>query len=260
MYEDIKIIPCKKYSKIVIDSQFGREETFIGAIENVPDEIRSEMESYDRFYDLHIDSLKFTTYDFDWLRHFYTFPKPETVISGPGDYVLFHLASNLSDVHQLEKWYSKRLVEQCSKFIKCKLIVTDKTKDFLIDILSLPNIETIEGNLEEISKEIGAARAFVGIDSGLKYIAYAFSVPVICFSKHSTQPYRVLPSHKIRWMPFETDCFPLNFDTSCISKTLEAILENKAASIIPYSAAGFDNIAIFRKYQLNETESILNGN
>jgi ADP-heptose:LPS heptosyltransferase len=123
VYKELKIIPCKKYKELWIHSQFG-EELNRGILENVPDEIREEMETkYDKFYDLHIDSLKWTEYDFDWLRYFYFFPKPELVCKNllKDDYIILHLVSSGSTSDRLENWYIDELIGTLRKSLDSKL-------------------------------------------------------------------------------------------------------------------------------------------
>jgi len=234
LYEDVKVITEKRDKKFKITSQFG-EEVYIGALENVPERWTEEMLDYDKFYDLHIDSLKFTDYDFDWLRYFYFFPKPELQPpTSDDDYVILHLQSATSQAHRLEDWYCTRLVEEISKFSKCILILTPDQQDFFSWAEGMNNVEMLTGDIKTIFAKIGGAKALVSTDSGFRYAAYAYGVPVVTFSSDCRQPHQIPPSHQIRWLMFPNHCYPLNYQCDHISKSVKNILENKCASFFPH--------------------------
>jgi hypothetical protein len=103
-YKEILVIPNKKYKKCVINSQFG-EETYNGCIENIPDEWYNKLTSHTKWYNLHIDSLSFLDYDFDWLRYFRFFPKPEyQPEKNKEDYIICHLVSEGNVAQRLEQF------------------------------------------------------------------------------------------------------------------------------------------------------------
>ena len=261
-YKEIKIIPNKKYKPFYVDCQFG-VENYYGALENVPDDIREEMETkYDKFYDLHIDSLKWTEFDFDWLRYFYFFPRPEIKFKKEREekYAVFHLASNnLANAHRMEDWYIHNLVQKVSEKYKCLIITTEETLPFLNHLSDINNVEFVSGNLEKITNIINFASCFICIDSGLKYIAHGCSVPTYCFSQQSPRPHRVLPSHKLRWLLFPETNFPLHYDLNYISNIIINTCNNPAFNLIPY-IENFNNQAVKRIYKINNEKSIINPN
>jgi ADP-heptose:LPS heptosyltransferase len=259
-YKKIKIIPKKKYKPFYVDCQFGIDN-YYGALENVPDNLRKEMETqYDKFYDLHIDSLKWTNFDFDWLRYFYFFPRPKIEFKKEYNekYVVFHLASNnLANAHRMEDWYIYSLVKKVAEQYKCLIITTEETLPFLKHLSDIRNLEFIYGDLKKVANIINFAACFVCIDSGLKYIAHACSVPTYCFSQQSLKAHMVLPSHKLRWLLYPETNFPLHFDLNYISKIIINTCENPAFNLIPY-VDNFDNNAVKRHYTVNIEKSILN--
>jgi ADP-heptose:LPS heptosyltransferase len=255
-YTDLKIIPQKKYKELWITSQFG-EEINKAILENVPDDIRHEMEfKYDKFYDLHIDSLKWTEYDFDWLRYFYFFPKPELVNQTPikENYIVLHLVSSGSMSDRLESWYIDTLIFNLHKILNpdYKIFIISKDEiDFFYDkAKELNGVEIFKGNLKDISNLISGAKLMIGVDSGFKYIGYGYGVPTLTLAKNCFSPFNVTPSHHIRWLPFPTTCFPLNYDVNIITKLSQKILEKKANIIIPH-IDNFDLYAVNRKYSIN---------
>lgn len=257
LFREIKVIQKKKYKEFWVDCQFGTDN-YYGALENVPDDVRAEMESYDKFYDLHVDSLKWTNYDFDWLRYFKFFPRPEIKKNEQSeDYALFHLLSATSVGHRLEKWYSTRLIKEVSEKIKVIIISTPDTNDYYSEVKDLPNVQLFNGSVEEAINLIANAKIMISTDSGFRYLAHGFSIPVLTFSKHSPQPHSVLPSHHIRWLLFPETCFPLNFDLVCVRNIVFNALQNPGSILVPFLKE-FNLQAVRRIYTINEQKSILN--
>lgn len=257
-YKEIKVIPNKKYKEFWIDCQFG-VDNYYGALENVPDKIRKEIESYDKFYDLHIDSLKWTEYDFDWIRYFKFFPKPELQVENNiGKYIILHLVSSTSVGHRLENWYINKLISLISKDHKCVIISTPDTNYFYDDLKNSSNVEIFNGSIEDVCKLISNASMMIATDSGFRYIAYGYGIPTLTFSKHSEQPFSSIPSHQIRWLMFPETCFPLNWDCNYISNLTNKILNNEKGYILTPYLQDFNLQAIKRNYKINIEKSIIN--
>lgn len=250
-YKEIKIIQNKKYKEFWVDCQFGTDN-YYGALENVPDEIRTEIESYDKFYDLHIDSLKWTGYDFDWLRYFKFFPKPELKSeNNRGEYIVLHLVSSTSVGHRLEDWYITKLISLISKDHKCVIVSTEDTNKFYDEIKNNPNVEIFNGNIKDVCSIISNASMMIATDSGFRYIAYGYGIPTLTFSKHSQQPFSSIPSHQIRWLMYPETCFPLNWDASAIASITNNILKNDRGYILAPYLKDFELQAVKRKYTIN---------
>jgi hypothetical protein len=257
LYKKIKIIQSKKYKEFWVNCQFGLDN-YYGALENVPDEVKSEMESYDKFYDLHIDSLKWTEYDFDWLRYYRFFPRPELKCeNSKGDYIVLHLVSSTSVGHRLENWYIERLITNLSKNYKLYIISTPDTNHFYEAVKKLNNVNIFNGSIKEVCELISNAKLMVSTDSGFRYVAYGYSIPTLTFSKHSPQPFVSIPSHQIRWLMFPETCFPLNYNTDFVSELVSKILTNQGYILCPF-LKDFDNQAIKRNYSINVEKSIIN--
>ena len=219
-FKEIKIIPNKKYSNFWIKSQYGSENQK-GFIENVPDEIINEIKTYDLFYDLHIDSLKFIDSDLNWIKYFKNFPKPSiNPINTRGEYIVCHLKSTTSKEHELEKWYATKLIKDLNKTLgnKYKIVIvsTPEINFFYDQVRNIPNIGLFNGSMNEVCDLILNAKAFIGTDSGFKFIAYSLDIPVATFTKYSSEPFQCAFSHVIRWNPMPETVFPLNFNVSFI--------------------------------------------
>jgi len=256
LYEDIKVIQNKKHKEFWVDCQFG-EDNYYGALENVPDEIVKEMKSYDKFYDLHIDSLKWMQHDYDWLRYFYFFPKPkisETYEENlPDEFITLHLVSETSVGHRLEDWYVTRLVGELSKTLPCVIISTPETNHFYEKCLS-DNVKLINTTVSKAFDIITKSKLMVSTDSGFRCLAYGANVPTLTFSSHSDKPHQSIPSHQIRWLPFPHHSFPLNFDAVYVAQVAERILKDGGYSLLPY-ITDIDTQLVRRKYTVNEEKT-----
>ena len=256
-YKEIKVIPNKKYEDFWINCQFGEDNGF-GALENLPDEWVEEMKSYDKFYDLHIDSLKWLDYDFDWYRYFKFFPTPcIKKDKTKDDCIIFQLHTNskmgsedINKNHYLEDWYVNKLIGALSTKVKCKIISTPQLIDQYKDLESNENVEVLVGDINYIINEIKDASLFIGVDSGFRFIGYGFGVPAILLGKWYMKPYWCVPMHQIRWSFFPEQCFPLHHDYKEISLLAANILKNKAFSLYPHTR-DFDNEMARRVWEIN---------
>lgn len=257
MYKNINIIQKKKYKPFWVDCQFGTDN-YYGALENVPDNIQEEFKSYDKFYDLHIDSLKWTQMDFDWLRYYRFFPKPELNIENTeGEYIVFHLISSTSVGHRLEDWYIERLVKEAALKHKVYLISTEDTNHFYDSVKDIQNVHLFNGSIKEVCELISNAKLMLSTDSGFRYIAYGYGIPTLTYSKQSAQPFSSIPSHQIRWLMFPETCFPLNYDATHIADIINKIIEDKGYILLPY-LKDFNAQAVKRIYTINKEKSIIN--
>ncbi len=192
-----------------------------------------EEQDFDYFYDLHIDKMKWTTYDFDWLSRFYYFPKPEITVR-KGDYVCLHLTHNLWEPKNLKKDYITKLVNSLyDTGNKLVAICTEKEKERYSDVLD--KVKIVCSSIDEACITVMEAKAFVTIDSGFKYMAYANGVPTIETADYYSQVGATNPMIKARWLPFQERGLPLYSDPQYFVVGLKNILENRISSIFPYN-------------------------
>jgi ADP-heptose:LPS heptosyltransferase len=188
---------------------------------------------YDFFYDLHIDKMEWTTYDFDWLSRFYYFPKPE-ITAPKGDYVCLHLTHNLWEPKNLKKDYITKLVNSLyDTGNKLVAICTEKEKERYSDVLD--KVKIVCSSIEEACITVMGAKVFVTIDSGFKYMAYANGVPTIETADYYSQVGVTNPMIKARWLPFQERGLPLYSDPQYFTVGLKNVLENRISSIFPYN-------------------------
>lgn len=257
LFDEIEVIPSKKHKEFWVDCQFGTDN-FYGALENIPDDIRERMtKDCDIFYDLHIDGLKWMTYDFDWLRYFYFFPRPKVLpmakFEREFDYVVMHLHSATSKGHVLEQFYIDGLVKKVSEFTNVILISTSED-NHLYEHLKSDKVLVYNGNVEQVFSVIANAKAMISTDSGFRYIAYGCSVPTITFSSNCVAPGQVPISHEIRWLMFTHQILPLNYAFTHVAKAVKNIVENKAYGLVPF-VQDFDRELVNRIYTINKDKT-----
>lgn len=267
-YKEIFTIPNKKYKKLVIDSQFGREEVK-GFIENMPTEWFEKIMSYDKRYNFHIDSLEFLNYDdLEWSKYHKTFPRPNIVRpNNIGKYFISNVFSATGTEHKVEQFWSDRLIMDLDKLAQ--------QKDCIHIIISTPELNSkyehlipklqrtiiFNGEVEDVCDLISNSIGLVGIDSAWRLVSHMFDKSTVTISKNCRGLGGVPPSHIIRWLPFPETTFGLHHPTNEIVKLFEKMLENRVYRFLPQLALtdnSLDSILIRRKYTVNEKESIFN--
>lgn len=192
---------------------------------------QSLIDKYNYFYNLHIDKMDWSSYDFDWLSRFYYFPKPKIKIQKK-ETVCLHLTHNKWEPKNLKKTYITALVnELLNTFPNIVAICTESEKERYDDVKDKIKIHC--SNVISACEVVASSRVFVTIDSGFKYIAYAYGVPTIETADYYLQAGSTHSMIKARWLPFEERGLPLYSDPKFFTIALKNILENKIASIFP---------------------------
>ena len=251
-YDKFEIIPNRKNKNHQITSQFGIE-TYPADINNLPDDFVEKFKKADKFYDLHIDSLNWLNQDFDWLRYYYFFPKPEKTsdieYKIPCDkYILCHLYSRLDSPYNLDKNYVMDLIKNLREILDVVIITQVEHKAYYEEVFNLNRVHITTPNLKECFYLASKCKSFIGIDSGIRYIPYHFSKPVFVFSKYCNNYGSVTPSHLIRWLLFEKNVFPINFDIHIIASIVNNNLLNPASALFPEYLSNVNSAIINRKF------------
>jgi ADP-heptose:LPS heptosyltransferase len=250
IYDEIFVVPNRINKNFKLNTRFGEEE-YPAHIENLPKDVVDKMMSYDRFYDLHIDSLKWLNYDFDWLRYFYFFPKPEIDIVNNNTnqpYVLAHLYSRPNSPYNLEHWYVINLIKKISEFTKVIIITSNEHISYYEDLILDKNItfETTQNTLDIFSIASNCS-AFIGIDSGIRYIPYHFSKPSFVFSKYCKNYGNVAYSHLLRWLLFKNHVIPMHFDVNTVVQMIKNCSQSAANQLYPEILSDIDLYTVDRK-------------
>ena len=251
LFKDIDVIPTKKDKPYIIYSQFGKEN-YISAFDNIPDIYKRLMlNDYNKFYDLHIDGLKWMTYDFNWSKYFFNFLYPEIdlgPINKDKNRLVVSLYSDSNTSNLLDSQYVYNLLFQLSKKYKITVFATEKNKSFYSQCSQFADI--VCDDIISVVRQIKNAGAFLCIDSGLKFLGYSVNTPTINFLSQ-IQSYGSLPIHQyIRWNPYAWSVIPLHYNIEHILPLVEqGIMYN--TNLIPcFPNVSTDNVLVKRNVTL----------
>jgi ADP-heptose:LPS heptosyltransferase len=248
IYQHCTIVGERLNQNYKIKSAFG-EETYPAYINNLPESILEQIKTYDKFYDLHIDGLKWLKSDFDWLRYYYFFPKPEISLHSPykEPYIMAHLYARPNSPYNLEQWYVILLLNKLAETNKVVVITMEEHKSFYSEIFDNSNVSIdCTDNLLDIFKIASNCELFIGIDSGIRYIPYHFGKPVFVYSKYCQQYGNVAHSHLIRWLIFEKNVFPMYHDIKEVVRIINNVIKNKYFALYPYLPDNIENYIVDR--------------
>jgi len=253
LFKDIEVIANKKYTSYTIQSQFG-QENYRSAFENIPDHYRyNMMNNYDKFYDLHIDSLKWMKYNFNWSKYFFQFLPPEIdlgVIQKNTNNLVVSLYSDSNSSNLLSQQYVYDLLLKLSKKYNITIFATEYNKSFYEDCASFANI--ICEDIISVVQHIRNAGAFLCIDSGLKFFGYAVGTPTFNFLSQIPS-YGELPLHQyIRWNPFVWSVLPLYYSVDNIDLLLSNAVKYNT-HMLPYIPGHkIENLIVERSFISHE--------
>ena len=241
-FNETHIIKEKKYKNFRIRSTNFPEEDHRGNIKNVPDDQYKMMtERYDKFYDLHIDSLEWLNHDYDWFKYFHTFPSPETTGRTdlrwlPDKFILAHLYARDDADSNMESWYIARLLKNITQEFDVVVLYDDKSEDQYKELMKQDNerLHFISESLVNIFDIASRCSAMLGIDSGVRFIPYHYGKPVFTFSKYCKEYGVVQYSYLIRWLFNDRYVFPLHYEVTSAGKILKNCLKNPAYRLYPH--------------------------
>lgn len=243
-----EVIKERKNKEFTIASQFG-VENWPSCFLNQKDETIQEMvHNCDKFFDLHIDGLKWMNKDFDWLRYYYFFPKPQ--LDGKnkyGKYILAHLFSRPDSVYSLDKTYVMDLLSKLSIKQKVVVLIEEKYKDYYSDLIDNDNvIIDSSDSLIDVFNLAANCIAFIGIDSGIRYMPYHFSKPAFVFSAYCQQYGSIIPSHLIRWLIYPKNVLPMHTDINAVCNLLSNVCSSPAYALFPEIPEKIENHIVDR--------------
>jgi len=223
LFKNIEAIPTKKNETNIVNTRFGKED-YPAALDNIPEpHLHNMLNNYDKFYDMHIDGLKWLKYDFNWSKYFFQFLEPEInlgKINKQKNHLAVSLYSDNNSSNLLGQDYVYNLLSKLSSKYKITIFATEKNKNFYANCAKFSNI--ICTDLINVAREIRNSFAFLCIDSGLKFLGYSVGTPTFNFLSQ-IESYGNLPFHQyIRWNPFVWSVLPLYYDISHV----EGLLHN----------------------------------
>ena len=237
-YYSSRTLIRRKGEKFNIRTQFGKEN-FAAHLDNICDEDRKLMTSFDKFYNLHIDWMEWMDYDFDWQRYFYHFPKPHLKIfehKHDKPYFVIHAASdNLANNHRMPKKYLNQLINEIPKAYDIFVLSTKSTKDFIrANFKESPRLTFFEKNITEVIRLVKGCAGMFAIDSGIKYFGYTFNKPTLTWAKESKGPHSCLPAFQMRWLTFPSLIFPLQYDPEYLVRCMENLIKSNNLILAPH--------------------------
>lgn len=234
------VIPDKKHKDFKIQSTNFGEESYPGHFNNIPDKYQTQMqEGYDKFYDLHIDSLEWLTHDYDWLKYFNFFPRPQLKpcnLQLPERFIMAHLYARDGADSNMETWYINKLIKNISLEFDIVVLYNEESSHVYQKLKSenLEKIHFIKCEMQDIFYIASKCIAAFGIDSGIRFIPYHFGKPTFTFSKYCTQYGVTQYSYLIRWLFNEKFVFPLHYDVKSAAKIIKNTLKNPAYKLYPF--------------------------
>ena len=244
-----EVIKERKNKEFTVTSQFG-VENWPSCFLNQKDETIQEMvHNCDKFFDLHIDGLKWMHEDFDWLRYYYFFPKPQFEITKKYEYkyILAHLYSRPDSPYSLDQGYVINLLSKLSGKQKVVVLIEEKYKEYYSELFDNENIQIdTSGDLMDVFNLAANCSAFIGIDSGIRYMPYHFSKPTFVFSAYCGQYGQVIPSHLIRWLLNSKNVLPMHTEINAVCNLLNNCCSNPAYALFPDIPEKIENYIVER--------------
>jgi ADP-heptose:LPS heptosyltransferase len=244
-----EVIKERKNKQFMINSQFGNENWPSCILNQKDSTIEKMVNECDKFFDLCIDSLKWMSKDFDWLRYYHFFSKPQIEIATKYrfNYILAHLYARPDSPYCLDQEYVINLLSKLSEKQKVVVLVEEKYKDYYSKLFNNYTIEIdTSGDLMEIFNLAANCSAFIGMDSGVRYMPYHFSKPTFVFSSSCQKYGNLLPSHSIRWLLNARNVLPMHTEINTVCNILNNCCLNSAYALFPDIPEKIENYIVDR--------------
>jgi len=253
-YYSSRTLIRRKSEKHNIRTQFGREN-FAAHLDNVHEEDKRKMLSFDKFYNLHIDWMEWMDYDFDWQRYFYHFPQPHLQVfpyENERPYIIIHAASdNMGNNHRMSKKYLSDLVNNIPQRFDVFVLSTKSTREFIkLRFKESSRLKIFEENMSDVIRLVKGCEGMFAIDSGVKYFGYTFNKPTLTWAKESSRPHSCLPAFQMRWLTFPSLIFPLEHDAKYMIQCMENLMGSNNLILAPHlTSKEIDKTLIKRRIQ-----------
>ena len=243
LYKNTFTIGKRLNQSFIIKNKKGQDVNYPPHPDNLPQEFKDKLQKCDLYYNLHIDSLNFMKYDFDWLNWYYHFPKPEQykTYSGklPEKFILVHFLPRLDSFHKLDQNYSIELIKQLQKILPVVIICNKENFDWYKNVSEY----IIDPTISEIFDIASKCSILYGADSSIRYIPLHFGKPTYILSHHCTKPNDIKSvnhAHLIRWLIFRQNVLPSNCSYERIEVITNNILRNPAYVLFPEFSNGLE--------------------
>jgi hypothetical protein len=226
-----------------IENKSGRVVNYPPHPNNLPASFNNKLKNCDRYYNLHIDSLNFMKYDFNWLSWYYHFPKPEnySVYNGklPDKFIMVHLLPRMDSFHKLDREYSIQLIKQLQKVLPVVVICDEENFGWYNNVSDY----IIDPTFSEIFDIASKCSMFFGADSSVRYIPLHFGKPTYILSHHCTKPNDIKSvnhAHLLRWLVFRNNVLPSNCNIERIELLAKNVLSNPAYVLFSEFSSGLE--------------------
>lgn len=256
LYDEIILCEKRVDPQLKIESQFGTE-VYASVLSNLNEFQNGTFAKFNHFYDFHIDGLKWAGYsDLNIQKHFWNFPNPavsqipsvKTKFDKP--FVLAHLYPRKDSGHLLEKWYVTKLIKDVSSRYPIVLLCDSDTEEYYSEVKNLENVQVYNASFAECFALSKSCAAFIGVDSGMRYLPLHFGKPAFVFSKFKKNGF-LSPSHSIRWLVYEHYVFEMHSPVPMVINRLSQVIERGFLAHFCSPLSTVSNLDDLDKYIVN---------
>lgn len=249
LWNEVKTV-SRVSSNYIIQSQFGKE-VYNAALSNIDPEQLKDLYNCGKFYNFHLDSLKFLEYsDIPWQKYLKCVPPPKNVDSAPLKYhkkVVLNLYARQNHFSYIPKEKANIIISSLRD--KYDLLILAPTEDAVDEFYSEHRDITVATDLSESLAIIKTSLLGLSIDSGLRCMFYAFGKACYTMCGLCTTPFQIPISHSIRWYPWKEHLIPVQSSSEFITNLIGNSLKNSACQVYSeYHSDDIDNALIKRKY------------
>lgn len=230
-----------------IVSQFG-PENYNAAINNIKPEWRTKLNDCDKFYNFHLDALKFLEYqDIPWLKYMKCVPRPRNLEPALYADVVVNLYARPDHFSAITKQQSDSIIDNIKGSHKTLIIApNEEVKNTFYE---KHKEITVCADLTESLSIISKSKIGVSIDSGLRCMFYPFGLGCYTLCALAQKPFEIVQSHVVRWYMWPEHILPIDVKPAYLSTLVDNALENRACLIYPqYPAARINDVLVKRNY------------
>lgn len=252
LYQNTFTLEKRNQESFIIKNKKGQTINYSPHPDNLSLFFKNKLNNCDIYYNLHIDSLNFMKYDFNWFSWYYHFPKPEQydVYSGelPKKFIMVHLLPRLDSFHKLDQNYSIELIKHLQKILPVVIICNKENFSWYKNVSEY----IIDPTIPEIFDIASRCSIFFGADSSIRYIPLHFGKPTYVLSHHCVKANDIKSinhAHLVRWLVFRNNVLPSNCSKEKIEIITNNILNNPAYILFPEFSSGLE-LALHDIYEI----------
>jgi hypothetical protein len=245
MYKNTFTIGQRLNSSFFVKNKKGDMINYPPHPDNLPKIFNNKLRTCDRYYNLHIDSLNFLQYDFNWLNWYYHFPQPEQhdTYKGklPEKFIMVHFLPRLDSFHKLDQDYSINLIKKLQEILPVVIICNKENFNWYKNVSEY----IIDPSISEMFDIASKCSIFFGADSCVRYIPLHCGKPTFVLSHHCSKPNDIKyinHAHLIRWLIFKNNALPVDCNIERVALLANNIINNLVYVLLPEFASGIDTL------------------